>query len=320
MRKERDITFDIAKGIAILLVVIGHYIPSNSPGWYVSFIKFFYHFHMPLFFVVAGYFCARSTKQVSYGKFLWAKFERLMIPYFLLSLLVIAIKGLAQLRVAVDHPITINALYRMFYLPEGGFFLWFIYTLFLIFCIIPFFKENNRLIVLSVVAFLLACIPDVTDLFCLRQLCDHLIFFVIGMWAARYNTVEQWIYRGTLVWTLITVALVAVPETPLGIKSAIDIVWGISGSFMLLGISKSLSQVRYSQVLNQLGLYSMTIYLFHTMFMGGGKVILAHIFLGNDIINFILSSLFIIGVGIICPIALYKWVWAKSQFTARIFK
>lgn len=29
MGKIRDITFDIAKGIGIVLVVIGHYIPDN---------------------------------------------------------------------------------------------------------------------------------------------------------------------------------------------------------------------------------------------------------------------------------------------------
>ena len=36
MGKIRDITFDIAKGIGIVLVVIGHYIPDNAPSWYRS--------------------------------------------------------------------------------------------------------------------------------------------------------------------------------------------------------------------------------------------------------------------------------------------
>ena len=37
MGKIRDITFDIAKGIGIVLVVIGHYIPDNAPSWYIGF-------------------------------------------------------------------------------------------------------------------------------------------------------------------------------------------------------------------------------------------------------------------------------------------
>ena len=55
MGKIRDITFDIAKGIGIVLVVIGHYIPDNAPSWYIGFVSFVYHFHMPLFFMI-GFF------------------------------------------------------------------------------------------------------------------------------------------------------------------------------------------------------------------------------------------------------------------------
>ena len=54
MEKTRDIAFDIAKGIGIILVVVGHYIPAGAPKWYVDFIDFIYYFHMPLFFIVAG--------------------------------------------------------------------------------------------------------------------------------------------------------------------------------------------------------------------------------------------------------------------------
>lgn len=49
MEKRRDIAFDIAKGIGIVLMVIGHYIRSMLPSSIV-FTRFIYHFHMPLFF------------------------------------------------------------------------------------------------------------------------------------------------------------------------------------------------------------------------------------------------------------------------------
>ena len=44
----RDITLDIAKGILILLMVIGH---SGAPKWLVNCI---YSFHMPCFFIISG--------------------------------------------------------------------------------------------------------------------------------------------------------------------------------------------------------------------------------------------------------------------------
>ena len=61
MGKIRDITFDIAKGIGIVLVVIGHYIPDNAPSWYIGFVSFVYHFHMPLFLMIAGSFYASRS-------------------------------------------------------------------------------------------------------------------------------------------------------------------------------------------------------------------------------------------------------------------
>ena len=46
----RDTTISIAKGIAIILMVVAH---AEAPGW---LCKFIFEFHMPLFFITAGYF------------------------------------------------------------------------------------------------------------------------------------------------------------------------------------------------------------------------------------------------------------------------
>ena len=46
----RDTTISIAKGIAIILMVLAH---AEAPGW---LCKFIFEFHMPLFFITAGFF------------------------------------------------------------------------------------------------------------------------------------------------------------------------------------------------------------------------------------------------------------------------
>ena len=46
----RNTTISIAKGIAIILMVVAH---AEAPGW---LCKFIFEFHMPLFFITAGYF------------------------------------------------------------------------------------------------------------------------------------------------------------------------------------------------------------------------------------------------------------------------
>ena len=50
VKVKRDTTISIAKGIAIILMVIAH---AEAPGW---LCKFIFEFHMPLFFITAGYF------------------------------------------------------------------------------------------------------------------------------------------------------------------------------------------------------------------------------------------------------------------------
>ena len=47
---NRDTVISIAKGIAIILMVVAH---AEAPGW---LCKFIFEFHMPLFFITAGYF------------------------------------------------------------------------------------------------------------------------------------------------------------------------------------------------------------------------------------------------------------------------
>ena len=52
---NRIISLDIAKAICIILVVVGHYVPDNSPEWYKLMHDVIYTFHMPLFMFASGY-------------------------------------------------------------------------------------------------------------------------------------------------------------------------------------------------------------------------------------------------------------------------
>ena len=67
-------------------------------------------------------------------------------------------------------------------------------------------------------------------------------------------------------------------------NETLAVLLGITGSFMILGISKSLSRLTVSFVewLKYIGTMSMTIYLFHTLFMGVVKSIL-HIYCRAEI-------------------------------------
>lgn len=73
---------DAAKGIGILLVVLGHIVPVDSH------VKgFLYSFHMPLFFILAGMVlpCAEKIEGASFLQLFLKRCKSLLLPYFLVG-------------------------------------------------------------------------------------------------------------------------------------------------------------------------------------------------------------------------------------------
>lgn len=69
---ERDRSVDIAKGIAIIAVVFGHCV-------IFPYTRFIYSWHMPLFFILAGYFFRKKEIKGA----VIADFYRLIVPYLI---------------------------------------------------------------------------------------------------------------------------------------------------------------------------------------------------------------------------------------------
>ena len=77
MPRNREVWIDVLKGIAIILVVIGH----NANETIESFI---FCFHMPLFFMISGYlFSPKPAK-----KYLTRSVKRLIVPYVAFLILI----------------------------------------------------------------------------------------------------------------------------------------------------------------------------------------------------------------------------------------
>ncbi len=84
----RDVTFDIMKGVGILLMLVGHYWPESQYAH-----QFIYSFHMPLFFLVAGYFSKPPMACV--WEVIKKNAKRLLLPFVMTQLLLV-IWGVAQ--------------------------------------------------------------------------------------------------------------------------------------------------------------------------------------------------------------------------------
>lgn len=81
----RNIHIDVAKGIAIFLVVLGHVLMKRGEN-NVFPLQFIYSFHMPLFFIISGMFINthRSLKEVVINKGI-----ALLYPYCIFSVIAI---------------------------------------------------------------------------------------------------------------------------------------------------------------------------------------------------------------------------------------
>lgn len=69
---------DILKGLAIFFVVFGHTI---NPASYMA--KVVFSFHMPIFFIIAGYLFNFEKYKSSFNNFFKGKVVRLILPYFM---------------------------------------------------------------------------------------------------------------------------------------------------------------------------------------------------------------------------------------------
>ena len=123
MNKKRFDYLDAAKGIGILLTVLGH---VGFDGDRMLF--FIFSFHMPLFFIVSGMLSATGPKR-AFKETLKRKALSLIVPYAIFSVLGIVIyfvmnglnffskDGLTMLRSMAFESVTLKGLFVLWFFP-----------------------------------------------------------------------------------------------------------------------------------------------------------------------------------------------------------
>lgn len=87
---KRIEALDVAKGIGIILVMIGHMTSSYLYNW-------IYSFHIPLFFILSG-ICFKNTKYTSFLAFARQRIKTLAIPTLTLYLIILSIEKIIGLK------------------------------------------------------------------------------------------------------------------------------------------------------------------------------------------------------------------------------
>lgn len=120
---------DSFRGMAIILVVIGHCGRGLDKSGLMHFEhgffdRFIYAFHMPAFFFAAGLFAGPSLFR-GMGRYMWRKIATVLYPYVLWSVLfILAVKYLPEANTKYDSNMWAEIAYR----PVGNY--WFLYVLF----------------------------------------------------------------------------------------------------------------------------------------------------------------------------------------------
>ncbi len=281
MKKERCEWLDFERGILILLVVVGHVLGKwIEPMEVTEFIyKIIYSFHMPAFFMISGYAWARFSKDkiVNIKNYIGRKAISLLIPYALFSIGFGALKMFA----GADNTISPIGIKDIILFPIRPFdYLWFLYALFIVECIIAWcFKQLSIstvwVLAVCIILHFVSCFVQIEWVAIGRILC-FMVYFVLGILALEHEQKE--INENVLRRGLVFVAFFVMEgfyvilckdnaETTTILPSALIVfICGMLGSASVFLASKFLGKwLRQGRckALVGLGKYSIIFYLVH---------------------------------------------------------
>lgn len=286
--EDRDATFDIMKGIGILLMLVGHW--PGLPHWAHQFI---YSFHMPLFFLVAGYFSkpfsqADAIMEGKDGVWIIVKknAKRLLLPFVFTQFLLMlwcALQAFAKhnpdmlIRASLsllwgggdelDSPWGLIHIGPMWFLPA----LFFAKTTF---SIIGKWVKGYWLILICVVITLVANVIEryVVWPWCILQGLSGMTFLSIG-WAVKNVNFPKWLY-----WMAIACWPAAMLFSGLEMYGCyyqcfpLDVLGACGGTLCVWWLSRQLAKAKWlCMPLIWCGIYSLVILCFHT-FVGYSSI------------------------------------------------
>lgn len=263
--------FNILRGIAILLVVIGHSFPDNFNGSevYKYIHKFIYSFHMPVFFFISGFFSLKIfNDKFIYKDFIKEKFKRIVVPYISFSLMA------SVIIVVISHFFNDNInfrniIYGIFINPYENpmMSLWYIYTLFMIFIFVATFRNQNIKTMIYITV-LMAILPlgSVFNAFTIKSICRNILYFYIGIIARKnYRYIKNYLDKKQtnliIIVLIINLLLLNLVNSSELVSKFIFIATSFIGIIVLLIISYKIRYNMLGNIFEILGKYSFDIYL-----------------------------------------------------------
>ncbi|NEG95339.1 acyltransferase family protein [Bifidobacterium sp. SMB2] len=286
-RQRQDIV--AIRALAILLVMFGHSIILYSSSWNVygttqsapvldavkSVIDVL---QMPLFFSISGFclmFTMQSGHRIVFIRFVLDKVKRLLVPF-----LIVGIGWLVPIRLLLGYlgyenkPLPYVLIYDFLIGFDNG-HLWFLPSLFLMFIVVgglieisALWNKYERLFegMLIAVAFGLymtaLCVPAITFIPYMGNVCRYFIFFALGFVIHRYEDALHMHSRGSVLAGVLTLLCSCLIIQLTGItKNGIGAL--VVGAAMVLAMYMVVPD-RYIQISQPISKDSLGLYLFHS--------------------------------------------------------
>lgn len=274
--------------------------------------------------MIAGYF-AKAVDPADFPDMLGKKIRRLVVPFFCAAILLLAIKYVSGKFVALDFPVSVYSVMSVVTNPKSSFapLLWFVYTLFMIFCVFPIaYWLHGRRILLLLATSLALSLLSITDYFATNDVLRNLPYFVFGY--ALSNTALSRLVDvrptvGFLLAASVLLALHVLGSYGIMISAFSAVLAGLLGSLMCIYLSKVFESNRLlSRLLTACGIMSMGIYLFHTVFESSVRVGFSRITSGttSDFV-FLIGALLSITAGVLGS-AMVEWFILRRYDLTRV--
>ncbi|MEY8763485.1 MULTISPECIES: acyltransferase family protein [Clostridium] len=316
---------DIARGIGIFLVVLGHSFPDsqfNNSNFYAYIYKLIYSFHMPFFFIISGFFAYKIYEIENlkgYGSYVYKKIKRLMVPYFTVSLVAVPIK--LYMNNFAARPVKLNSLIIniLFYpldIPIQYF--WFIYTLFFIFVAAPIFSKIPVRMALLITLVLNLVFTKQVGLFYIYGIIHYLFYFFFGIYLRtvydKWNNIEN--RNKYIVITVFSLFLITLNifDVRKAIYPYYNLLTALLGSSIFLLVSQLMVNSSMGELFRRLGRYSYDVYLLSWFFQTGARVLFYQMFKFNY--SVVIVIMLFIGF---MPILMSKLIFDRIPVLGKIF-
>lgn len=311
--KEREIWLDYLRVFACILVSMGHLFMSFQEAniknsLLISYgIQVIYHFHVYIFFFCSGYLFQKSaqlcTQWLGYAKSKLIRCLDFLIVYILFSAITFGIK--IVLSGDVNSPIEHTLLDTLLRYPINQ--MWYMYAICVITLCTPMPRAEWKLkivIFVSIVLKGIMCIPACSKGIPvpLTYLFDNQIWYVMGMlWAYKRVVLKKWV---TVVFTVIFIAVSSV-EFFLNIENNfLDALLTFTGLAASAGwfCTIAANRKKVPLVWGAIAKYMLQIYLLHTIFAAGIRIILLRIGITSFWVHLPMGIIFSIVVPIVCGV------------------